>query len=141
MQGLSRTTIIGNLGQDPELRYTQSGTPVLSLRIAVNTSFKDRADEWRERAEWFGVVVWGKRGEALNKILSKGQGVYVEGEMRSRSYETRDGSKRVVWELAASELLLLGDRERRADQTERAGHRASQSSQPQQEFCDDEIPF
>lgn len=106
-EGLNRVQLFGNLAADPELRFTQSGQPVLSLRIATNERFKDNAGEWKERTEFHSCVVWGKRGESLAKILHKGSQVYAEGSLRTSSYE-KDGVKRYKTEIMVNNVLLSG---------------------------------
>jgi single-strand DNA-binding protein len=106
--GLNKVMLIGNLGQDPELRYTQSGQAVLSLRVATNESFNNRDGERQERTEWHSVVIWGKRAEALSKFLNKGKQLYVEGRLQTRSWEDKQGQKRYTTEINASEIILLG---------------------------------
>lgn len=109
--GLNRVILIGNLGQDPELRYTQSNQGVLSLRMATTESYFDNTTkERKERTEWHTVVVWGKRGEALNKILSKGSRIAIEGRLQTRSWEDKTGSKRYSTEVNAQNVILLGGR-------------------------------
>lgn len=107
-EGLNRVMLIGNLGQDPELRYTQSGQAVLNLRLATNESFLNRDNERQERTEWHTVTIWGKRGEALNKILSKGKQLFVEGRLQTRSWEDKQGAKRYTTEVVATNVVLLG---------------------------------
>jgi single-strand DNA-binding protein len=110
-EGLNRVILIGNLGQDPELRYTQSGQGVLSLRMATTESYFDNTTkERKEKTEWHSVTIWGKRGEALNKILSKGSRICVEGRLQTRSWEDKTGSKRYTTEIVANNLILLGGR-------------------------------
>jgi single-strand DNA-binding protein len=110
-EGLNRVILIGNLGQDPELRFTQSGQGVLSLRMATTESYFDSTTkERKERTEWHSVTVWGKRGEALNKILSKGSRICVEGRLQTRSWEDKQGGKRYTTEVVANNLILLGGR-------------------------------
>jgi single-strand DNA-binding protein len=106
-EGLNRAQLMGNLGADPELRFTQSGTAVLNLRLATTTRFKDKDGTWQDRTEWHSVVVWGARAEALGKLLEKGSTVYVEGELRTSSYE-KDGEKRYKTEVHADKVLLSG---------------------------------
>jgi single-strand DNA-binding protein len=110
-EGLNRVTLIGNLGQDPELRFTQSNQGVLSLRIATTESYFDNTSkERKERTEWHSIVIWGKRGEALNKILSKGSRICVEGRLQTRSWEGKEGGKRYSTEVVATNVILLGGR-------------------------------
>ena len=107
-EGLNRVMLIGNLGQDPELRYTQSGQAVLNLRLATNESFLNRDNERQERTEWHTVTIWGKRGEGLNKILSKGKQLFIEGRLQTRSWEDKQGQKRYTTEVVATNVVLLG---------------------------------
>ena len=108
-EGLNRVILIGNLGQDPELRFTQSNQGVLSLRIATTESYMDKnTKERKERTEWHSVIVWGSRGEALNKILSKGGRVCIEGRLQTRSWEDKQGAKRYTTEVVANNVILLG---------------------------------
>jgi single-strand DNA-binding protein len=110
-EGLNRVILIGNLGQDPELRFTQSNMGVLSLRMATTESYFDtNTKERKERTEWHTVVVWGKRGEALNKILSKGSRIAIEGRLQTRSWEDKQGQKRYTTEINAQNVILLGGR-------------------------------
>ncbi|WP_052373978.1 single-stranded DNA-binding protein [Chondromyces apiculatus] len=108
-EGMNRVTLLGNLGADPELRYTASGVPLLSMRLATNESFLDRNREVQERTEWHSVVVWGARAEALGRLLSKGECVLVEGALRTTSYE-KDGVKRWRTEVMAREVRFTGRR-------------------------------
>jgi single-strand DNA-binding protein len=107
-EGLNRVMLLGNLGQEPELRYTPSGQAVLNLRIATTESYIDRDRARKERTDWHTVVVWGKRAEALSKILHKGTSIFVEGSLRTSSFEGRDGQKRYKTEVTARNLLLTG---------------------------------
>jgi single-strand DNA-binding protein len=107
-EGLNRVLLIGNLGQDPELRFTQGGQAVLNLRIATNESFVNRDGERQDRTEWHSVIVWGKRGEALHKILTKGKQIFVEGRLQTRSWEDKQGAKRYTTEVVANDIILLG---------------------------------
>ena len=106
-EGLNRVMLLGRLGAAPELRVTQGGLSLLHLRVATNESYVDREKVRRERTEWHTVVVFGRRAEALSKILTKGMPVFVEGSLRSSSYE-KDGVNRHKIEVVAKELLLVG---------------------------------
>jgi single-strand DNA-binding protein len=107
-EGLNKVLLIGNLGADPELSYTQSSQAVLKLRLATNESFLNKAGERQERTEWHRVVVWGKRAEALSKFLAKGRQLYIEGRLQTRSWEDKDGQKRFATDVVANEIILLG---------------------------------
>jgi len=109
-EGLNRVLLIGNLGRDPELRFTQSGQAVLSLRLATNENFLNKDGVRQERTEWHSVTVWGKRGEGLNKVISKGSQLCVEGRLQTRSWEDKQGQKRYSTEVVATNIVLLGGR-------------------------------
>lgn len=107
-EGLNKVMLIGNLGHDPELRYTQKGQAILSMRLATNESFLNRDNERQERTEWHRVVLWGKRAEALNKILAKGRQIYVEGRLQTRQWDDKDGNRRYTTEVVAGNVILIG---------------------------------
>jgi single-strand DNA-binding protein len=109
-EGLNRVMLLGNLGADPELRFTQGGQAVLNLRLATTESYLDKNKVRQERTDWHSVVVWGKRGEALGKILTKGSSIFVEGSIRTSSYDDREGNKRYKTEIIANNILLTGGR-------------------------------
>ncbi len=100
--------LLGNLGADPDLRFTQGGQAVLNLRLAVSESYLDKDKVRRERTDWISCVVWGKRGEALAKILAKGSSIFVEGSLRTSSYDDRDGTKKYKTEVHATNIILAG---------------------------------
>jgi single-strand DNA-binding protein len=108
--GINRVTLLGNLGADPELRMTSGGSAVLKLRLAVSESYLDKNKVRQEKTEWINVVLWGRRAEALGKLLAKGERVLVEGSMQTQSYEAKDGTKRYSTEVNAKNLVLLGGR-------------------------------
>jgi len=107
-EGLNRVMLLGNLGADPELRMTNGGQAVLKLRLATSETYLDRNKVRQERTEWHSVVVWGKRGEALAKILAKGSRIFVEGGLRTSSYDDKDGNKRYKTEVVANNIILSG---------------------------------
>ena len=109
---LNKAMIIGNLGRDPEMRYTPSGQAVTQFTVAVNRNYKDQAGEWQEETEWFRVVAWGPTGERAAEYLRKGNKVYVEGRMQTRQWEGQDGQKRYTTELIADRIQNLERRQR-----------------------------
>jgi single-strand DNA-binding protein len=109
-EGLNRVMLLGNLGADPELRFTQGGQAVLNMRLATTESYLDKDRVRRERTDWHNVVVWGKRGEALAKILTKGSRILVEGSIRTSSYDDREGQKRYKTEIHVNNVILAGSR-------------------------------
>jgi single-strand DNA-binding protein len=107
-EGLNRVMLLGNLGADPELRMTSGGQAVLKLRLATSETYMDKNRTRQERTEWHNVVIWGKRAEALAKILTKGTRIFVEGGLRTSSYDDRDGNKKYRTEIVCSNILLQG---------------------------------
>lgn len=107
-EGLNQVTLFGNLGADPELRFTQAGAAVLNIRLATTVSFLDKNKERQEITDWHTVTVWGKRGEGLAKVLGKGDRVLVIGSLRTSSYEGKDGEKRYKTEVVARDVFLGG---------------------------------
>ncbi len=136
MDGLNRVMLLGNLGADPELRMTGGGQAVLKLRLATTESYLDKSKERQERTEWHSVVVWGKRAEGLGKILKKGDRVFVEGGLRTSSYE-KEGEKRYRTEVVAQNIILSGGSS--------SARPAKSSGGPQTEefdaVDDDDVPF
>ena len=109
----SKAMIIGNLGRDPEMRYTPSGRPVTEFSVAVNQSTKNQqTGEWVEATDWFRVTVWGDRAERTAEQFHKGNKVFVEGRFRTREYEARDGQKRISLEITADNVISLDARVR-----------------------------
>jgi len=137
---INKAIIIGNLGADPDLKTTNSGTPVCELRVATSDRFKS-GDEWKERTEWHRVVVWGRTAENAAQYLAKGRRVYVEGRIQTREWEGQDGAKRYTTEIVAQVVKFLG-----GEGGNRSGgsHSAPQSQGPPSGgggFDDSSIPF
>src|SRR5215212_765553 len=109
---LNKAMIIGNLGRDPEMRYTPSGQAVTQFTVAVNRNFKDGEGNWQEETEWFRIVAWGPTGERAAEHLRKGNKVYVEGRLQTRQWEGQDGQKRYTTELVANTIQNLERRPR-----------------------------
>lgn len=109
-RGLNKVMLIGNLGRDPEMRYTPSGKPVTSFSLASSRSWIASDGERREETEWFNVVAWGNLAEICNQHLSKGQQVYVEGRLQTRSWEDNNGQRHFRTEVVANEMIILGNR-------------------------------
>ncbi len=117
-RGLNKVMIIGNLGRDPEMRYTASGRPVTTFRVATSRSWNAADGERRTETEWFNVVAWGNLAEICNQFLTKGQQVYIEGRLQTRYWDGPDGTKQSKTEIVASEMLILGDRRDAGDTAE-----------------------
>ena len=104
---VNKAIVLGNLGADPEIKYLPSGQAVCDLRIATTESFKDKSDQRQERTEWHKIVVWGKTAENCSKFLRKGQQVYVEGRLQTRSWENKEGVKQYTTEIVADQVVFL----------------------------------
>jgi len=108
MASVNKVILVGNLGADPELRYTNTGTAVANFRIATNDTWTDKNGEKQERTEWHAIVAWGKLGEICGKYLKKGRSVYVEGRLQTRQWEDQQGNKRYTTEVVAQTMQMLG---------------------------------
>jgi single-strand DNA-binding protein len=105
---VNKVILIGNLGKDPELRFTSTGSAVARFPIATSEFWNDRDGNKQERTEWHNIIVWGKQGESCSQYLAKGRQVFVEGSIRSRSYDDKSGTKRYVTEIIAQRIRFLG---------------------------------
>jgi single-strand DNA-binding protein len=143
---VNKVILVGNLGRDPEVRRLNNGSSVVNLRIATSESWRDKnSGERQERTEWHNVVVWGKQAETCGQYLSKGRQVFLEGSIRSRQYDDKDGSKRYITEVIAQRVQFLGNRGGGAgpgagDAPSRGGGGSSEPPPPPLAE-DDDIPF
>ena len=110
MASLSKVTLIGNLGSDPEMRFTADGKPVTSFRMATSRRYNTSTGESKEETDWFRITVWGKQAEQCNQFLAKGRQVYVEGRLHARNWEGQDGQTRTSLEVTANQVLFLDKR-------------------------------
>jgi len=148
--GFNRVSLIGNLGRDPELRYTPSGTAVCSLRLGV-TERRKEGDSWNNHTEWFTVICFGKTAENADKYIKKGRSVFVEGRLQTRSWDDQNGQKRYITEVVANQLLFLGSRESGADSSYSSDNSSFEenpasssndtNSSGKDIFQDDDLPF
>ena len=122
---VNKVILIGRLGKDPEVKYTQGGAPVAKFSIATDEVFKDRAGEQQHRTEWHNIVAWNRLAEICGEYLTKGKQVYIEGSIRSRQWEDQSGNKRTAYEIVAREMKMLGSK---ADSERAAGTSAASSS-------------
>ncbi len=138
-KSLNKVLLIGNLGKDPELRYSANGLAIASFSIATNESTKDSDGNIQERTEWHNIITFGKLAEISNQYLKKGQKVYIEGSIRTRSYDDKNGIKRYVTEIFANDLIMLspgkGLEEISPDTNNIPKESAQETSQ------DDDLPF
>ena len=109
--GINKVILIGNVGADPELRYTASGAGVTNFNIATNESWTDKSGERQENTEWHRIVVWGRLAEICNQYLRKGSKVYIEGRLQTRNWEGQDGQKRYTTEIVARDMQMLDSRD------------------------------
>jgi single-strand DNA-binding protein len=107
MGSVNKVILIGNLGADPELKYTPSNRPVCNLSLATNEVFKDKTGQKQERTEWHRVTVWGDQAENCSKYLAKGRTVYIEGRLQTRSWDDKDGKKRYSTDVVADRVVFL----------------------------------
>lgn len=108
--GVNKVILVGNLGANPEVRYTQSGQTVANLRIATTERWTDKNGQKQEQTEWHRVVVWGRQAEIVSQYLTKGRQVYIEGRIRTRQWQDQSGQKRYSTEIVAQNVQMLGSR-------------------------------
>jgi single-strand DNA-binding protein len=111
MKSVNKVILIGNLGKDPEVKFTPQGTPVAKITIATNERFKDKDGQWQDRTEWHNVVLWQRLAEIAGEYLKKGGKVYIEGRLQTRSWDDKQtGQKKYMTEIVGNDLVLLGGR-------------------------------
>jgi single-strand DNA-binding protein len=159
---VNKVILVGNLGKDPELRYTAGGTAVCTFSLATSERYKDRDGQQQEKTEWHNIVAWRQLAEICGKYLVKGKQIYIEGKIQSRSYDDRDGNKRYITEIVVDQMQMLGrpgddsgggQRQGQSQGQSQGQHReprqerAPAQSAPQNDFedvpfnPDDDIPF
>jgi single-strand DNA-binding protein len=153
-KSVNKVILIGNLGKDPEIKYTPSGVPVAKFSLATNERYKDKAGEWQDRTEWHNIVAWQRLAEIVGEYVKKGSKIYIEGRLQTSSWEDKQsGEKKYRTEIIAQDLVLLGgrgegDNEGRASRSASAGasfdqrspHPDEPASHPA-EITDEDIPF
>jgi len=140
MASLNKIMLIGNVGTDPEMRFTANGNPVTSFRVATSRTYTTSEGERRQETEWFTIVAWKKQAESCNQFLSKGQRVFVEGSLRTRSWEGRDGQKRVTAEVIANRVLFL-DRQATAPLPGEEAPSEAPAEAQEEEVEPEDLPF
>jgi len=141
MSGVNKVILLGNLGANPELRYTQGQQAVANLRIATTEKWTDKSGQKQEATEWHRVVVWGKQAEIVGQYLTKGRQVYIEGRIRTRQWQDQQGQKRYTTEIVAQNVQMLGGR---GERSEEAGATIPPDDSMANDFGggpDDDIPF
>lgn len=136
----NRITLVGNLGRDPELRYTPQGTPVCHFSMATNERRKDRSGEMQDQTTWFRVTLWGRQAETASQYLQKGKSVYIEGRLRVEEWTDRDGKPRYTLEVTATDMQFIGSRGTDEPMMERAASASAGPAEPP-DMTDEDIPF
>ncbi len=144
-KSVNKVILVGNVGQDPEVKYTPSGIPVGKFSLATNERFKDKNGEFQERTEWHTIVAWRRLAEIVGEFVSKGSKVYVEGKLQTSSWEDRhSGEKKYRTEVVARDLVLLGSRDNGSGAQPAASHNAEETESVEAgagEIDDQDIPF
>ncbi len=146
-KSVNKVILVGNLGKDPEVRYTPNGTPVAKFSVATNERFKDKAGEWQDRTEWHNIVAWQRLAEIVGEYVKKGSKVYIDGRLQTSSWEDKQsGEKKYRTEIIAQDLIMLGGRgeaERQGGAALHSNHGQHQEAEPiaSGEITDDDIPF
>ena len=139
--GINKVILVGNLGKDPDMRYTAGGDAVANLSIATSESWNDnQTGEKKEKTEWHRVVFFRRIAEVCGEYLKKGSSVYIEGSLRTRDWEDDQGNKRYTTEIIGREMQMLGGR-RSEDSMDQSPQMSNHSPQPEEGLVDDEIPF
>jgi single-strand DNA-binding protein len=144
MSSLNKVMLIGRLGKDPEIRYTPDGAPVANFSLATGEFWTDKSGTRQERTEWHNIVAWNKLAELAKRFLAKGRQVYIEGRIRTREWDDKDGNKRRTTEIMANQMVLLGSRPEGMDAGAAPMQRQAQPAEPgiaDVEITDDDIPF
>jgi len=146
MSSLNKVMLIGRLGKDPEIRYTQDGTQVANFSLATSEFSSDKAGGRQERTEWHNIVAWNKLADLAKRFLTKGRQVYVEGRLRTREWNDRDGNKRRTTEIVINQMVLLGSRgeggsDAAYSTTASAPEPLPEAPGAEPEITDDDIPF
>ena len=138
---MNKILIIGNLGSDPEMRYTQKGNPVTSFTVATNRRYTTAEGETREETEWFRVSAWNRLAESSNNYLQRGGKVYVEGRLSSRTYVANDGQTRVSLDVTASNITFLPTSTSAETSSNKNNSQFESNNQPSDELPNDDLPW
>ena len=143
MASLNKVMLIGNLGKDPEVRFTASGQAVASFSLATSEKFKGKSGEWEERTEWHNITLWGKLAEISGEYLTKGKTIYVEGRLQTRKWQDKSGNDRYTTEIVGDKMQMLSAKGERSggDSSSSSAKSGSSASYEEPPFQDDDIPF
>lgn len=144
-RGINKVILVGNLGNDPDVRYTANGAAVSNISVATSESWKDKeTGEQQEKTEWHRVVFFGRLAEIVAEYLKKGSQVYVEGRLQTRKWQDKDGNDKYTTEIVANEMQMLGSRSGGGNYEQQSPAPAKESApakKPDENFVDDDIPF
>ena len=142
MASLNKVMLIGNLGKDPEVRFTASGQAVASFSLATSEKFKGKSGEMEERTEWHNITLWGKLAEIAGEYLSKGKTVYIEGRLQTRKWQDKSGNDRYTTDIVGDKMQMLSAKgERSGGGDSSSAHKSTAASYEEPPFQDDDIPF
>jgi single-strand DNA-binding protein len=140
-KSVSKVILVGNVGQDPEVKYTPSGVPVARVSLATNERFKGGNDQWQDRTEWHSIVAWQRLAEIVGEYVRKGTKLYIEGKLQTTSWQDRQsGEKKYRTEIVARDLVLLGSRENGQNAAVQAADQGSET-EPASAVVEEDIPF
>lgn len=140
-RGVNRVTLLGNVGKDPELRYTPNGTAVASFSLATTERYKGQDGEWKDQTEWHNLVCWRRQAEIAGEYVKKGRKLYVEGKIRTRSYDNKEGQKVYRTEIVIDTFILLDGGEGGGGARGAGSSGAMDSGYEPDQISDDDIPF
>jgi single-strand DNA-binding protein len=141
MASLNKVMLIGNLGKDPEVRFTASGQAVASFSLATSEKFKGKSGEWEERTEWHNITLWGKLAEIAGEYLSKGKTIFVEGRLQTRKWQDKSGNDRYTTDIVGDKMQMLSPKGEKSGGDNSNAPKNNSSSYEEPPFQDDDIPF
>lgn len=141
MAGVNKVILVGNLGKDPEVRHLDGGTAVANFPLATTESYKDKSGQRQNQTEWHNIVLWRGLAEVAEKYLKKGNQVYIEGKLRSRSWEDKEGNTRYITEIVADSMTMLGSKKDNEDKQFHPSTEKSSEAPIMENDENDDLPF
>lgn len=141
MAGVNKVILIGNLGKDPEVRHLEGGATVANFPIATTETYKDKNGIRQEQTEWHNIVLWRSLADVAEKYLKKGMQIYVEGKLRTRSWEDKEGHKRYTTEVVGETFTMLGSKKSNEEKNEQQQNTNASNNQPTSNTTTDDLPF
>jgi single-strand DNA-binding protein len=138
---VNKVMLIGRLGQNPELRYTQSGQPVCNFSLATSENWKDKGGQKQEHTEWHKIVVWGKLAEVCTQYLQKGRQAFIEGRIQTRQWQDQEGATRYTTEVLAQQVQFLGSNKEQSNDSPPTEQKPPTGNLTGQQYTEDDIPF